>query len=462
MASEIPKELLASLQVVEGFEEAAFLEAHVSGEQAISIRLNPAKIPDISQLLFLQNILAEKIPWNKHGYYLKKRPLFTVDPMFHAGAYYVQEASSMFLEVAMQQSCDLEKPLRVLDLCAAPGGKSTLIQSLLKGTSLLVSNEVIKARAAILAENITKWGAANVVVTNNDPTDFKKLPEFFDCIVVDAPCSGSGLFRKDPEAIEEWSLNNVVLCSQRQQKILADIMDSLKPGGTLIYSTCSYSAEEDEAIADWLAENYSMENIRLSFEKEWGIVETVSSVHSCYGYRFYPDKIRGEGFFLAVFKKQGLLSDSRKENKSRYKNNLLNKAEEKLAAACLLPSDGFDFFRWQNDVLAIPSSIFDEVLQLQKNMYIKKAGINMGSIIRDELIPSHELVMSNAFSNQFPSLPLDEPTALDYLRRKDIQPGTDIRGWAIVTYGGMPLGLVKILPNRLNNYYPREWRILNK
>jgi NOL1/NOP2/fmu family ribosome biogenesis protein len=280
--------------------------------------------------------------------------------------------------------------------------------------------------------------------------------------VVDAPSSGSGLFRKDPEAIKEWSLNNVTLCSQRQQKILADIMDSLKPGGILIYSTCSYSAKEDEAIADWLAETYSMENIRLSFQKEWGIVETVSPVHALYGYRFYPDKVKGEGFFITVFKKEGLSGASVKENKNRSKNNLLNKAEEKLATACLLPSGGFGFFKWQNEVLAIPSDIFEWVLQVQQNMYIKKAGINMGSIIRDELIPSHELVLSSAFNNTFPALALDEPTALDYLRRKDIQPVTDIRGRAIVTYGGMPLGLVKILPNRLNNYYPKEWRILNK
>jgi 16S rRNA C967 or C1407 C5-methylase (RsmB/RsmF family)/NOL1/NOP2/fmu family ribosome biogenesis protein len=463
LASEIPKELLASLQTVEGFNKTSFQQVHVSGEQVISVRINPAKVSDISQIPFLHNIIGEKVAWTSNGFYLQQRPIFTIDPMFHAGAYYVQEASSMFLEKVLQQSCDLQRPLKVLDLCASPGGKSTLVQSLLSGDSLLISNEVIRGRAGILAENIIKWGAANVVVTNNDPKDFKKLPEFFDCIIVDAPCSGSGMFRKDAVAVEEWSLSNVTLCSQRQQRILADVIGALKPGGTLIYSTCSYSLEEDETIADWLTENYSMKNMRLSFEKEWGIVETISSAHKCYGYRFYPDKVKGEGFFIAVFKKEGLLSDGDKEIANKPKNNILTRAEEKLASEYLLPANRFNFFKWQNEVLAIPSSVFDWVMQLHQKMYIKKAGINMGSIIRNQLIPSHELVVSNVLNNnKFSSLALEDITALDYLRRKDIQPNTDIRGWAIVSYVGLVLGLVKILPNRLNNYYPKEWRILNK
>ena len=153
----------------------------------------------------------------------------------------------MFLEEVVGATLDVKEPLRVLDLCAAPGGKSTLLQSLLSPESILVSNEVIKTRVNILAENISKWGAANVIVTNNDPRDFQRLGAYFDLVVVDAPCSGSGLFRKDPEAITEWSEANVVLCSQRQQRILADVMPTLKDGGVLIYSTCSYSPEEDEA-----------------------------------------------------------------------------------------------------------------------------------------------------------------------------------------------------------------------
>lgn len=462
MAAELPQALIDSLQTAAGFDEKTFRHAHQAGEQVVSVRLNPARLPHPGQVPFLKELLAEKVPWNEYGYYLKERPLFTVDPLFHAGAYYVQEASSMFLQEAMQQVCDLSKDLQVLDLCAAPGGKSTLIQSIISKNSLLVSNEVIKTRAGILAENITKWGAANVVVTNNDPKDFKKLPSFFDCIVIDAPCSGSGMFRKDPDAITEWSLNNVELCSQRQQRILADVLGALKPGGTLLYSTCSYSVEEDEMIADWLKENYEVSSLQLTTQPEWDIVETISSKHQCYGYRFYPGKIRGEGFFIAAFRKESGEERSVKEKKPAVKNTLPSKAGEKIAAAFLKEADEYKFLQWQNDILAIPAAIYEAVLEVQQNMYIKKAGINMGNIIRDELIPSHELALSSAAAGVLPQLEVNEAVALDYLRRKDIQVDTGIRGWAVIKYEGIALGLVKLLANRVNNYYPKDWRILNK
>ncbi|MBC7937903.1 MAG: RNA methyltransferase [Rhizobacter sp.] len=462
MAEQLPPELINSLQTATGFDETAFRDVHGSGSQVVSVRLNPAKVSNPSQIPFLENILAEKIPWNTNGYYLKQRPIFTIDPLFHAGAYYVQEASSMFLEEAIKQSCDMQQNLRVLDLCAAPGGKSTLIQSVISESSLLVSNEVIKNRANILVENITKWGAANVVVTNNDPKDFKKLPAFFDCIIVDAPCSGSGLFRKDPTAITEWSLNNVELCSQRQQRILADIFDCLKPGGVLIYSTCSYSTEEDESIADWLKDNYEVSNIRLQIKKEWGIVETLSDKHQCYGYRFYPDKVKGEGFFIAVFRKETEAVEPWKEKRPNIKNGLPSKSDEQAALRYLDPGKAYDFLKWQKDMLAIPAAVYDAVLFVQQNLYIKKAGINMGSIIRDQLVPDHEWVLSTIANIVFPFIEVDEATALDFLRRKDIYIDTEKHGWSVITYGNTALGLVKILSNRVNNYYPKDWRILNK
>ena len=260
------------------------------------------------------------VQWSSNGFYLQKRPSFTLDPLFHAGAYYVQEASSMFLEEALKQTVDLSQPIKILDLCAAPGGKSTLIQSVINNESLLVSNEVIKTRVNILSENITKWGAANVIVTNNDAKDFQRLPNYFDVIVVDAPCSGSGLFRKDREAISEWSEQNVHLCSQRQQRILADVLPALKEDGVLIYSTCSYSEEEDEQIADWLVEEFKVQSLKFKVEEEWGIVETQSSKQNASGYRFYPDKVKGEGFFIAVFKKGGVVSGEWKVGRQKSKS----------------------------------------------------------------------------------------------------------------------------------------------
>jgi len=215
---QLPPSLLASLQSVKGFDEQSFVKTHESGEQITSIRLNPLKSKD-TLLPTANDQLPTKVPWTTNGYYLKSRPSFTLDPFFHAGAYYVQEASSMFLEQAMRQTTDLSQPLLVLDLCAAPGGKSTLLQSLISRHSLLVSNEVIQSRVNILKENVIKWGSENMVVTHNDPKDFSKLTGLFDVLVVDAPCSGSGLFRRDADAVSEWSESNVQLCSQRQQRI---------------------------------------------------------------------------------------------------------------------------------------------------------------------------------------------------------------------------------------------------
>ncbi len=294
---------MASLEGIEGFDAGAFEQVHAGGKQVVSIRLNPMKLlPAPVDGLNSRGSTGRKIPWSSFGYYLDERPSFTFDPLFHAGQYYVQEASSMFLEQVLRQTTDLSRPLKVLDLCAAPGGKSTLIQSLISAESLLVSNEVIRARAAILEENMVKWGGANVVITQNDPRDFQRMENYFDVLVVDAPCSGSGLFRREPEAIGEWSLDNVRLCSQRQQRILADCWPALKQGGLLIYSTCSYSRQEDEDILDWLIPAFGAESLPLALKNEWNIVETVSKKGG-YGYRFYPDKLEGEGLFIAAIRK---------------------------------------------------------------------------------------------------------------------------------------------------------------
>ena len=292
----VPNELLLSLKGVEGFDEKSFIDVHENSRQVVSIRINPAKI---SASPFPE---SKPIPWSSTGYYLPDRPSFTLDPLLHAGAYYVQEASGMFLEQCLKQTIDLSLPLKVLDLCAAPGGKSTLIQSFLSEESLLVSNEVIKSRASILVENISKWGNENVIVTNNDPRDFSRLPEYFDVIVADAPCSGSGLFRRDVNAIDEWSIGAVESCSLRQQRILSDAYVSLKQNGVLIYSTCSYSPEENEQICDWLIRNYDVTPLKIAVNPNWNIVYTESDLRAA-GYRFFPDKIRGEGFFIACFRK---------------------------------------------------------------------------------------------------------------------------------------------------------------
>lgn len=456
---QLPSALLQSLQGLPGFNEEAFVQAHELAETLTSVRFNPGKKLKGSCSIFSET--AGKVPWCSEGYYLKERPSFTLDPMFHAGAYYVQEASSMFLEEVVRQTVGTREPLRVLDLCAAPGGKSTLLQSVLSANSLLVSNEVIKSRVNILEENIAKWGAVNVVVTNNDPKDFQRLPAFFDMVVVDAPCSGSGLFRKDPSAISAWSTGNVELCSQRQERILADVFPCLKPGGILVYSTCSYSEKEDEHIASWLISNFPVTGIRISAGNDWGLVETGAIQESAWGYRFYPDKVKGEGFFLAAFRHTGDTTGSNQALK-KTKLSMPSASEMEACRQFIHGHSQLSFFKWQDEVFVVPASWQDEMALLQSGLYVKKSGVKLGKVIRNELLPHHELAMSNLLADNLPYVSLTLEESLQYLRREELATDTHLKGWALIRFNEANLGWAKILPGRINNYYPKGWRILNK
>lgn len=461
----LPLQLIKSLEGIKGFNSNAFEAVHVSGEQIISIRFNREKliINGLSTNPFHSKLNSENsslkihssIPWCPTGYYLQERPFFTFDPLFHAGTYYVQEASSMFLWDILQQTVGKSSQQKVLDLCAAPGGKSTLLASYFTD-GLIVSNEVIKSRAAILTENITKWGADHVVVTNNDPKDFQRLKNFFDVIVIDAPCSGSGLFRKDPHAINEWSEANVNLCNLRQQRIIADVLPALKQNGILIYSTCSYSKQEDEDVLDWLVDELQVTSCKLQINHEWNIIETESSKNKAFGYRFFPDKIKGEGFFIAALKKiNGEVESVQLEQMLQ----LPNKQElQQLFSFITLPQN-YKVFK-QNDALkAIKEIWLSSLKQLVKHLYIKKAGVELGTIKQKDFIPSHELALSFISLQNIATVELQKDMALQYLRRKNLFIDAP-KGWTIVTHGGVPLGWIKVLPNRINNYYPQEWRIL--
>ncbi len=453
----LPQALLDALEGIKGYDRESFLAVHNSGEQVTSIRFNPLRTGN-RQPATNNDLTTSPIPWTSHGYYLSQRPSFTFDPAFHGGLYYVQEASSMFLEQALKQTTDLGNDIRVLDLCAAPGGKSTLIQSLITPNSLLVSNDVIKSRAAILEENLTKWGAANVIVTNNDPAHFARLENFFDVLVVDAPCSGSGLFRRDEEAINEWSEQNVQLCTQRQQRILADAWASLKEGGVLIYSTCSYSKQEDEDILDWITKELEVESLPLSIEKEWGIIE-VQSENNATGYRFYPDKVKGEGFFLACFRKNGSTSNTvRPPKKSKWQK--LSKTETAIIQPWLKNELPVQLWKQADMIIAFPAPLEQELHIAAEHLYLRKAGIIIGKIAGNTLVPDHPLALSNLLADNIVAVSLNKEEALQYLRREEVKITTPHTGWALIKYEGITLGWVKLLANRINNYYPSPWRIL--
>jgi 16S rRNA C967 or C1407 C5-methylase (RsmB/RsmF family)/NOL1/NOP2/fmu family ribosome biogenesis protein len=462
---ELPGALLDSLEGIKGYDRQAFVEVHASGKQVTSIRFNPLRAAAKSKVSSDINdplpIHDSRLPvsWTSQGYYLAERPSFTLDPAFHGGLYYVQEASSMFLEQALKQTTDLTKDMKVLDLCAAPGGKSTLIQSLITPNSLLVSNDVIKSRAAILEENLTKWGAGNVIVTNNDPSNFARLEHFFDVLVIDAPCSGSGLFRRDEEAIEEWSEHNVQLCSQRQQRILSDSYSSLKEGGVLVYSTCSYSREEDEEILDWLLQTFELESLPLQTAPEWGIVEVTSATANAYGYRFFPDKVKGEGLFLACFrKKDGGDTSLRTPKKAKWQP--LSKTEVAVIQPWLKKEAAVQLWKQGDMIIAFPSALEQELFIVSEHLYLRKAGIIIGKIAGSTLVPDHALALSNWLADEIVAVSLKKEEALQYLRREEVKIPASQTGWTLVKYEGIALGWVKILPNRINNYYPSAWRIL--
>ncbi|ANI90769.1 hypothetical protein A9P82_12280 [Arachidicoccus ginsenosidimutans] len=451
MALPLPEALLSSLQNTKGFDRNGFIKVHEETSGITSVRYNPDKL-----LLYKNALPEDKVGWNPYGFYLSERPSFTFDPLFHAGFYYVQEAGSQFIWEALSQTSDRNEKVKVLDLCAAPGGKSTLLSSYFSN-GLIIANEVIKSRANILVENITKWGTDNVVVTNNDPQHFSSLKNYFDIVLIDAPCSGSGLFRKDNDAITEWSEDNVKLCSLRQQRILADVYPSIRQNGLLIYSTCSYSPQEDEEILDWLTDNFSLENIPLETREEWGITQVESSKNKAVGYKFYPDKTRSEGFFISVFRK--------KDGEVFYENNakklaVPNRNEIAEIYNWIEIQQPVQIFKHNNSFIALNENWLDEIPLLQQNLYLKKAGVTIGEIKNKGLVPAHDLAVSTIFAKVLPRVELDKAQSLQYLKRKDFELNDSLKGFVLASFEGINLGWMKLLPNRINNYYPNEWRIL--
>lgn len=448
---QLPPQFIESISSCKGFDEAAFIEAHQTASPT-SIRLNPFKQATLSFEL------NDPVLWSNNGFYLAERPNFTYDPLFQAGCYYVQEAGSIFIEHALKTCIHFEEHLIALDVCASPGGKSTLLNSLLSQNSLLVSNEIIKQRADVLAQNLTKWGNNNVVVTNNDPAAFSEMEQVFDVMLVDAPCSGSGLFRKQHDAVDEWSLDNVNLCGQRQKRILSDVIGSLRSGGTLLYSTCSYSKEENEEIADWLVSEFDLETVQISVEKSWGIIETKSNIHQAFGYRFYPDKTRSEGFFCAVFKKPG--TEYRQASyKKKYENfSLIKPKEKELFANWIEKPEQHEITKFKDDYLLV-NSLTLEFINKFSHLYFKKVGTTIGSLIKNELIPHHDLAMSIYRSTNIQRIDCTQEEAIHFLK-KDLQKIEGEKGWNLMCYNDLGLGWIKHLGNRLNNYLPNEVRIL--
>jgi 16S rRNA C967 or C1407 C5-methylase (RsmB/RsmF family)/NOL1/NOP2/fmu family ribosome biogenesis protein len=446
MALKLPFDFEERVRHSLGNEFDAFQNS-LGTNSPVSIRLNPQKKPSIA---------GEKIPWCANGLYLDARPKFTLDPELHGGCYYVQEASSMFLEQAISQSIDLNQSLKVLDLCGAPGGKSTHILSLINQNSLLISNEVIRSRASILSENVQKWGYLNSIVTNNDPKDFNKLKGYFDLTVVDAPCSGEGLFRKDTDAMKEWSTKNVALCSLRQQRILEDVFPTLKENGILIYSTCTYNEDENENNLIKFSKENEVEFIELEINPAWGI--EIVRKENVIGYRFYPHRLKGEGFFISVMKK--LISENAINPKLKTKLNSPPKKLEEQVNNWIRDTASFQVIQESDRLIAIPKKIQNDIQYLSEKLQVISKGISMAEIKHDKLIPEQSLALSIQLNKDwFPQVDLSLQEALIFLKKETLSIETERKGFNLVTYNRTPLGWINVLENRINNLYPSNWRI---
>ncbi|MCW0481410.1 methyltransferase RsmF C-terminal domain-like protein [Gaoshiqia sediminis] len=411
----------------------------------VSIRLNADKMN-------LQPRLAE-IPWCTTGYFLPERPVFALDPLWHAGAYYVQEASSMFLEQVFGQ-IRLDHPKLVLDLCAAPGGKSTHLNSLLGQADLLVANEVIRARVPVLIENLTKWGHTNFLVSNSDPRQFGELGALFDVLVIDAPCSGEGLFRRDPEAALEWSPENANLCAVRQRRILAESWSCVKGGGYLVYSTCTFNPAENEENLSWLKKQGGFTSIRIPLRPDWNIEEMEQD--GIWGYRFLPHKVQGEGFFVALLRKTEETNPVRFPRK--YKT-LLQKPVA-LPQNWVLSPETKKFFQHQDRLKFIPADWEPEILFLFEKINLVKAGTTLGLVKKKDILPEHELSMCLDLNGAvFHPVELSLEGALKYLGREQFNLSLEGNDWHLASFRGIPLGFLKNLGTRFNNYYPKEWRL---
>ena len=436
-----------------GCENALVAFSALGQTASVSVRLNPFKNRS--------GLSGSPIAWNRYGLILDQRPQFTLDPFFHGGAYYVQDSSSMFVghvfrQVLAGMQLPASRPLRVLDLCAAPGGKTTdLLASLREvcGDSfLLVANEVMKARVGVLADNVALWGDPNVVVTSDDPREFAALSGYFDIILADVPCSGEGMFRKDEEAQKQWSVDNVSLCASRQKRIVADVWQSLTENGILIYSTCTFNRYENDDNVAWIAENLGAEVVRDDFAEECpGVLKTEN------GFSLVPGHVVGEGQYCGVLRK------TCGEDRS-YKGTPHQERQAKGA----VPPDGLDRFFLKkmsfsvkgDTVTAVPENINGDVAFLRRNLRVIAAGCAVGTLKGKILVPDADLALSLALDKSaFQCAEVDRQTALAFLHRDAVTLADKEKGYVLICHGGLPLGFVKNIGNRCNSLHPQSRRI---
>ena len=430
------------------------LTSALDREPATSVRYNPYKVslrPD-----------GKQVPWNRYGFYLDSRPQFTLDPVMHGGGYYVQEASSMFVEHLYRQTVgESDKGIRLLDLCASPGGKTTLYSTLVGAEGLVVANEPVKQRASVLADNVRRWGIGNVAVTCAEPEHFKDLDDWFDVLAIDAPCSGEGMFRKNRQAREEWSAAAVAMCASRQRRIISEAWHTLRPGGVLIYSTCTFNRQENEENIRWIYDNFECCGMEIECPKMWNIVQ--GEVCGIPTFRFYPHMLRGEGFFAAVLRKADRRARPQMPRARREVMTDLQKKQSVNLSRCVNQPQYMRFAAIGENCYGFYRSQFGAVKALAQSLNVIYSGVCMGQFFGDKFRPDHALALFHDLNvSEFQTSELSREQALDFLRKKD-PADIDIytQGLNLVYCENMPLGWIKRIGGRTNSLLPAGFRIVN-
>ncbi len=452
MKRPLPEEFKTTMCQALGDDEATRLFAALDTEPEVSIRLNESK-PTVC-------FDGEIIGWSPMGRYLDVRPQFTLDPLLHGGAYYVQEASSQFVGYLLRD-VDL-RGCRVLDMCAAPGGKSTIYSSLVGRDGLVVANDISRSRTLALADNVQRWGMGNVVVTNNEPSHIATFKHWFDVVAVDAPCSGEGMFRKMEEARDEWNASSPEQCAERQRDIIAQAWQALRPGGTLIYSTCTFNPTEDEGVVEWMMSEYG-DDIEacdvVTVDAEWGITTRLIGEFQCF--HFYPHKCRGEGFFAAIARKRDGAVRRQTPKARRKLFQMLQKGDLVEVERWVDDASAMAFRLIGDTIYGYRKSIVDDVVALCEVLTVVYSGVCFGQIFKRKLRPEHPLALYVGMRRDVvPAVEVSHDDALDYLRRQDIAAGQFEEGINLVMYRGVAIGFIKRIGARCNNMYPSVLRIM--
>ena len=452
---ELPIAFTERMRKQLGAEEAERLFAALDSVSPVAVRLNPAKCGENGVWSD-----GEVIGWNPNGRKLKERPSFTLDTAFHAGAYYVQEAASQFIDYVIAGE-DLQGK-RVLDMCSAPGGKTTIYSTAVGVDGLVVANEYVRSRANVLADNVRKWGMGNVLVTNNAPEHIAQFEGWFDLVAVDAPCSGEGMFRKEEVAREDWSEDAVKMCAARQMSIVREAWQSLKDGGLFIYSTCTFNDEEDEGILTSMIEELGDvfdSSRKIEVDEKWGVV--VGKVGAFQTFRFFPHKTDSEGLFVAVARKSEPTTQRTPKARKKVMQEV-DKASRKELSRWLQESDNYTYAMVADTIYAYRTEQFKAVQALSEGLTAIYSGVAMGQIFKGKLKPDWALSQYVGMERNAVSVEeLDDERALDYLRKRDISVGDMAEGMNLVIHKGRALGFVKRVGARCNNLYPNSLKIMN-